>query len=228
MAESEDAVAFRHVTERLMKAHSRLDAALVQSSVQTAYEELRYAPAGPDGAQSQSPAAARRADGTPQLTSTRPPSVRRARLVPSIQIFVAARTVQCAPWTYPTGTCGSFWVWQSCKPLASCPSSTTGDRQHPAAHRRAAAEPHGGQILVLDRPRRLRAHGLRLCRQGCPATPLTNQGVLSNRTVPSPRSTAHRLSTLTGGRPLPERTGTGTGLAGMSERQWPTVSLRYG
>ncbi|MGZ9935810.1 hypothetical protein ACXNSR_38715 [Streptomyces sp. NC-S4] len=43
MAESEDAVAFRHVTERLMKAHSRLDAALVQSSVQTAYEELRYA-----------------------------------------------------------------------------------------------------------------------------------------------------------------------------------------
>ncbi|MGW3328535.1 three-helix bundle dimerization domain-containing protein [Streptomyces virginiae] len=38
-----DAVAIRHVTERLMKAHPKLDAGLVQSSVRTAYEELRYA-----------------------------------------------------------------------------------------------------------------------------------------------------------------------------------------
>ncbi|MER6198110.1 hypothetical protein ABT234_12190 [Streptomyces sp. NPDC001586] len=43
MAEPEDAVAIRHVTERLMKANPQLDARLVQSSVQTAYEELRYA-----------------------------------------------------------------------------------------------------------------------------------------------------------------------------------------
>ncbi|MFC6138024.1 three-helix bundle dimerization domain-containing protein [Streptomyces spororaveus] len=43
MAEPEDAVAIRHVTERLMKAHPQLDAGLVQSSVRTAYEELRYA-----------------------------------------------------------------------------------------------------------------------------------------------------------------------------------------
>ncbi|MFD5411850.1 three-helix bundle dimerization domain-containing protein [Streptomyces nojiriensis] len=43
MAESEDALTIRHVAERLMKAHPQLDARLVQSSVQTAYEELRYA-----------------------------------------------------------------------------------------------------------------------------------------------------------------------------------------
>ncbi|MFD6970175.1 hypothetical protein OG756_36825 [Streptomyces sp. NBC_01310] len=43
MAESEDALTIRHVAERLMKAHPQLDAGLVQSSVQTAYEELRYA-----------------------------------------------------------------------------------------------------------------------------------------------------------------------------------------
>ena len=43
MAESEDAVAIRHVTERLMEAHPEVDACLVQSSVRTAYEELRYA-----------------------------------------------------------------------------------------------------------------------------------------------------------------------------------------
>ncbi|MFI8392673.1 three-helix bundle dimerization domain-containing protein [Streptomyces sp. NPDC085540] len=43
MAESEDALAIRHVAERLMKAHPRLDAGLVQNSVQTAYEELKYA-----------------------------------------------------------------------------------------------------------------------------------------------------------------------------------------
>ncbi|MEU9087670.1 three-helix bundle dimerization domain-containing protein [Streptomyces sp. NPDC048357] len=43
MAESEDAGAIRHVTERLMKAHPQLDAGLVRRSVQTAYEELRYA-----------------------------------------------------------------------------------------------------------------------------------------------------------------------------------------
>ncbi|MFE5810259.1 three-helix bundle dimerization domain-containing protein [Streptomyces sp. NPDC056491] len=43
MAEPEDVVAIRHVTERLMKAHPQLDAGLVHSSVQTAYEELRYA-----------------------------------------------------------------------------------------------------------------------------------------------------------------------------------------
>ncbi|MFE6840077.1 three-helix bundle dimerization domain-containing protein [Streptomyces sp. NPDC057705] len=43
MAESEDALAIRHVAERLMKEHPQLDAGLVRSSVQTAYEELRYA-----------------------------------------------------------------------------------------------------------------------------------------------------------------------------------------
>ncbi|MFI0202830.1 MULTISPECIES: three-helix bundle dimerization domain-containing protein [Streptomyces] len=43
MPESEDALAIRHVTERLMEAHPQLDVMLVQSSVQTAYEELRYA-----------------------------------------------------------------------------------------------------------------------------------------------------------------------------------------
>ncbi|MGW9369614.1 three-helix bundle dimerization domain-containing protein [Streptomyces xanthophaeus] len=43
MAEPEDAVAIRHVTERLVKAHPRLDAGLVRRSVQTAYDELRYA-----------------------------------------------------------------------------------------------------------------------------------------------------------------------------------------
>ncbi|MFJ3722917.1 three-helix bundle dimerization domain-containing protein [Streptomyces sp. NPDC090045] len=43
MTESEDALAIRHVAERLMKEHPQLDAGLVHSSVQTAYEELRYA-----------------------------------------------------------------------------------------------------------------------------------------------------------------------------------------
>ncbi|WP_404953369.1 three-helix bundle dimerization domain-containing protein [Streptomyces sp. 147326] len=43
MTESEDALAIRHVAERLMKEHPQLDAGLVRSSVQTAYEELRYA-----------------------------------------------------------------------------------------------------------------------------------------------------------------------------------------
>ncbi|MGW8762531.1 three-helix bundle dimerization domain-containing protein [Streptomyces sp. NPDC055815] len=44
MAESkEDALAIRHVTERLVRAHPQLDVDLVQKSVQTAYEELRYA-----------------------------------------------------------------------------------------------------------------------------------------------------------------------------------------
>ncbi|MFE5559912.1 three-helix bundle dimerization domain-containing protein [Streptomyces sp. NPDC056544] len=42
-AESEDALTIRRVTERLMTAHPHLDAALVQSSMQTGYEELRYA-----------------------------------------------------------------------------------------------------------------------------------------------------------------------------------------
>ncbi|MEC4576478.1 three-helix bundle dimerization domain-containing protein [Streptomyces virginiae] len=43
MAESEDALTIRAVAERLMRAHPQLDAGLVCSSVQTAYEELRYA-----------------------------------------------------------------------------------------------------------------------------------------------------------------------------------------
>ncbi|MFF4427549.1 three-helix bundle dimerization domain-containing protein [Streptomyces sp. NPDC001513] len=43
MAESHDALTIRHVVERLMKAHPELDADLVESSVRTAYEELRYA-----------------------------------------------------------------------------------------------------------------------------------------------------------------------------------------
>ncbi|WP_052757905.1 three-helix bundle dimerization domain-containing protein [Streptomyces yangpuensis] len=43
MADSEDALTIRAVAERLMKSHPRVDAGLVQSSVQTAYEELRYA-----------------------------------------------------------------------------------------------------------------------------------------------------------------------------------------
>ncbi|MFD7834486.1 three-helix bundle dimerization domain-containing protein [Streptomyces sp. NPDC059761] len=43
MAESEDALTIRHVAERLIKAHPQLDTGLVQSSVKTAYEELRYA-----------------------------------------------------------------------------------------------------------------------------------------------------------------------------------------
>ncbi|MFE5809500.1 three-helix bundle dimerization domain-containing protein [Streptomyces sp. NPDC056491] len=41
-AEAEDALTIRHVTERLMTAHPHLDAALMQNSVQTAYEELKY------------------------------------------------------------------------------------------------------------------------------------------------------------------------------------------
>ncbi|WP_330334334.1 hypothetical protein OHS33_34370 [Streptomyces sp. NBC_00536] len=43
MTEPEDALAIRHVVERLMEAHPHLDAAVVRSSVETAYEELRYA-----------------------------------------------------------------------------------------------------------------------------------------------------------------------------------------
>ncbi|MGW7104088.1 three-helix bundle dimerization domain-containing protein [Streptomyces sp. NPDC054838] len=43
MTESDDALVVRHVAERLMKAHPHLDADLVRSSVQTAYEELKYA-----------------------------------------------------------------------------------------------------------------------------------------------------------------------------------------
>ncbi|MEV7169733.1 hypothetical protein AB0O18_08560 [Streptomyces sp. NPDC093224] len=42
-AESEDVQAIRQVAERLMEAYPRLDAAVVQSTVLTAYEELRYA-----------------------------------------------------------------------------------------------------------------------------------------------------------------------------------------
>ncbi|MFE2267742.1 three-helix bundle dimerization domain-containing protein [Streptomyces lavendulae] len=43
IAESDDALTIRHVAERLIKSHPALDAGLVQESVQTAYEELRYA-----------------------------------------------------------------------------------------------------------------------------------------------------------------------------------------
>ncbi|MFJ6783381.1 three-helix bundle dimerization domain-containing protein [Streptomyces yangpuensis] len=43
MADSEDALTIRAVAERLMKSHPQVDAGLVQNSVQTAYEELRYA-----------------------------------------------------------------------------------------------------------------------------------------------------------------------------------------
>ncbi|MCX4547028.1 three-helix bundle dimerization domain-containing protein [Streptomyces sp. NBC_01565] len=43
MTESEDALTIRHVAERLMKAHPHLEAAMVHSSVRTAYEELKYA-----------------------------------------------------------------------------------------------------------------------------------------------------------------------------------------
>ncbi|MFD5617779.1 three-helix bundle dimerization domain-containing protein [Streptomyces yangpuensis] len=43
MADSDDALTIRAVAERLMKSHPQVDAGLVQSSVQTAYEELRYA-----------------------------------------------------------------------------------------------------------------------------------------------------------------------------------------
>lgn len=42
------------------------------------------------------------------------------------------------------------------------------------------------------------------------ATPRTNHGVLSNRTVPSPRSTAHKLSALAGGQPS----------SSVSSRKW--------
>ncbi|MFJ3977271.1 three-helix bundle dimerization domain-containing protein [Streptomyces sp. NPDC090021] len=42
-ADSDDALTIRAVAERLMKSHPQVDAGLVQSSVQTAYEELRYA-----------------------------------------------------------------------------------------------------------------------------------------------------------------------------------------
>lgn len=43
MTEPEDAATVRHVAERLVEAHPHLDAGLVRSSVQTAYEELKYA-----------------------------------------------------------------------------------------------------------------------------------------------------------------------------------------
>ncbi|MFE9256645.1 three-helix bundle dimerization domain-containing protein [Streptomyces sp. NPDC006879] len=44
MTESEeDAQTIRLVAERLMAAHPHLDVNVVQGSVQTAYEELRYA-----------------------------------------------------------------------------------------------------------------------------------------------------------------------------------------
>ncbi|MFE2926145.1 hypothetical protein OHU17_34315 [Streptomyces goshikiensis] len=43
VAESEDVLTISHVTERLMKAHPELDAGLVERSVRTAYDELRYA-----------------------------------------------------------------------------------------------------------------------------------------------------------------------------------------
>ncbi|MFI5666266.1 three-helix bundle dimerization domain-containing protein [Streptomyces sp. NPDC051704] len=44
MTESEeDAQTIRLVAERLMKTHPHLDGGLVRGSVQTAYEELRYA-----------------------------------------------------------------------------------------------------------------------------------------------------------------------------------------
>lgn len=43
MTESEDALVIRYIAERLVKAHPQLDAELVEASVETAYEELRYA-----------------------------------------------------------------------------------------------------------------------------------------------------------------------------------------
>ncbi|MFE9792776.1 three-helix bundle dimerization domain-containing protein [Streptomyces goshikiensis] len=43
VAESEDVLTISHVTERLIKAHPELDAGLVERSVRTAYDELRYA-----------------------------------------------------------------------------------------------------------------------------------------------------------------------------------------
>ncbi|WP_051809602.1 three-helix bundle dimerization domain-containing protein [Streptomyces sp. NRRL S-378] len=43
LADSEDALTIRAVAERLMQSHPQVDVGLVQSSVQTAYEELRYA-----------------------------------------------------------------------------------------------------------------------------------------------------------------------------------------
>ncbi|MEU2832117.1 hypothetical protein ABZ667_26130 [Streptomyces lavendulae] len=43
IAESDDALTIRQVAERLIKSHPALDVGLVQKSVQTAYEELRYA-----------------------------------------------------------------------------------------------------------------------------------------------------------------------------------------
>ncbi|MFF4426350.1 three-helix bundle dimerization domain-containing protein [Streptomyces sp. NPDC001549] len=42
-AESEDAVALGHVTERLLKAFTGLDPRIVRGAVDTAYAELRYA-----------------------------------------------------------------------------------------------------------------------------------------------------------------------------------------
>ncbi len=44
MVPSEDeALTIRQVAERLVKAHPQLDVGLVRDSVQTAFEELRYA-----------------------------------------------------------------------------------------------------------------------------------------------------------------------------------------
>ncbi|MFI8368964.1 three-helix bundle dimerization domain-containing protein [Streptomyces sp. NPDC085466] len=43
MVDSEDALTIRSVAERLVKAHPRLDAAVVHGAVRTAYDELRYA-----------------------------------------------------------------------------------------------------------------------------------------------------------------------------------------
>ncbi|MCH0566486.1 three-helix bundle dimerization domain-containing protein [Streptomyces sp. MUM 2J] len=43
MESEDDALTIRQVAERLVKAHPQLDVGLVEDSVQTAYEELRYA-----------------------------------------------------------------------------------------------------------------------------------------------------------------------------------------
>ncbi|MFD6875690.1 MULTISPECIES: three-helix bundle dimerization domain-containing protein [unclassified Streptomyces] len=43
MADSEDDLVVRHVVGRLVETHPRLDPQVVETAVQTAYEELRYA-----------------------------------------------------------------------------------------------------------------------------------------------------------------------------------------
>ncbi|MFF4321225.1 three-helix bundle dimerization domain-containing protein [Streptomyces sp. NPDC001568] len=43
MADSEDDLIIRHVVGRLVETHPRLEPHLVETAVQTAYEELRYA-----------------------------------------------------------------------------------------------------------------------------------------------------------------------------------------